>query len=228
MGNRIIRSPGPRPRRAAPTSDEADRVRLVEALSTAGSLLPVLGRLLAEPAGRGPATGTIGRHAPESSEPWNAEAAHAYWTIYFGVRQLAAEMARAVGTVPREYGAGLTDRAMTDISQAATAVPAELLAAARRTAEHWVTVACQVSDIDTAESWTAVPRVPGAEPPLCPYCKTLALRMSLTRLEVRCFNPDCRDHDARPVRARMERGRISGEGRLYFGDGTVVAYREEH
>lgn len=225
MGHRIIRSPQPRPRRR--TTADADHEHLAAAVGQARSLLPHLRHLLLQPAGRGPATGTIGRHAPESSEPWNAEAAHAYWAIYFGARQLADELRTAAGIHPRHYGAAATDTALDDILAAAVTIPAELLTQARATAEHWVTTANRITDIDTADTWAAVPRVPGAQPPVCPYCTTLSLRMSLARQEVRCFNPDCRDHDEKPVRARMERGRISGEGRLYFGDGTVVAYREE-
>lgn len=188
-----------------------------------------LAGLMLEPSGKGPATGTIGRHAPESSEPWQAEAANAYWAIHFGIRQLRDDLRQAAGLEPSELtGSGThTIRAIRDVSNLSTIIPEDLLADARYQVERWVDAARKIRDIDEVESWVPVPRVPGAEPPVCPYCKTLSLRMSRLRQEVHCLYPGCRDQQGRPVRARMEPGRLTGQGMLVFQDDTVVAYREE-
>jgi hypothetical protein len=53
------------------------------------------------------------------------------------------------------------------------------------------------------------------------------LRMAVRREIVRCFNPACRDNDGHAPVARMERGRLTGDGMLVFADTTVVHYREE-
>jgi hypothetical protein len=53
------------------------------------------------------------------------------------------------------------------------------------------------------------------------------LRMAVRREIVRCFNPACRDNDGLAPVARMERGRLTGDGMLVFADTTVVHYREE-
>lgn len=218
------RKPSPRPRRHDPADD--DHAALLAAVNTAEQLLPLLGRLLPEPSSGGPATGTIGRHAPESSEPWQSEAANAYWGIYFGSRKLADRLRYAAGLPQREWGAGDTSKALSLIIGLAGKVDPHSLAEARTVAESWVSQARRIRDIDQVDAWVPVPRVAGSIPPACPYCHTLSLRMSRLREEVRCFFPNCRDLDGRPTRARMERSFLADGGQLVFGDGTVVAYRE--
>jgi hypothetical protein len=226
MVNRRARSAEPRPRRTSVEPTDKDHELLLQALADAEGLLPVLGRLLPEPVSAGPATGTIGRSAPESSEPWHSEAADAYWRIWFGARKLADRLCVAGGVRARTWGSA--SEAMSMIAKLASTVPPDHLAAARQEAEHWVTAARRIRDIDEVETWTPLPRPPGYPPPACPYCHTLSLRMARGREEVRCFFPECRDFDGRPTRARMELGRFSSSGHLVFGDGTVVAYREGH
>jgi hypothetical protein len=227
MAHRVNR-PAKRPQRKPPEPSEHDYRHLIQALADAEGLLAVLGRLLAEPTGKGPATGTIGRHAPESSEPWHSEAADAYWRIWFGARKLADRLRHLAGLQRREWGSGDTGAALSAIAGLATSVPPSDLAAAREQAESWVAGARRIRDIDEVETWTPLPRPPGFPPPCCPYCQTLSLRMAKGREEVRCFFPGCRDIDGNPTRARMELGRFTDAGHLVFGDGTVVAYREGH
>lgn len=219
------RKPGSRPRRNDHTDD--DYSALLHAVNTAEQLLPVLGRLLPEPSSGGPATGTIGRHAPESSEPWQSEAANAYWEIYFGARKLADRMRYAAKLPLRPWEGGDTSKALSLIMALAGHMDPWSLGEARRAAEAWVNQARRIRDIDEVDSWVPVPRVAGSIPPACPYCHTLSLRMSRLREEVRCFFPNCQDLDGRPTRARMERSFLADGGQLVFGDGTVVAYREE-
>lgn len=204
-----------------------DTARLNEAISSAAGLLRVLERLLGEPAGRGPATGTIGRHAPDGSEPWNSEAAGPYWDLWFGVRRTADEMRYAAGLRSVLIWGSDTKRAFDSIRNCAPAVAPEMVTEAADRIERWVAGARKIRDIDTEDPWIPVPRTAGAAPPTCPYCGTLSLRMRRSREEVRCFFPECRDLDGNPTRAYMEPGRVSDVGQLVFGDGTVVAYREQ-
>lgn len=207
---------------------ERDYQDLCSALAEADALLPVLARLLPEPSSGGPATGTIGRHAPESSEPWQTEAADAYWRIWFGARKLANRLAKTLGLGERSYPAGATGRALTMIGSYAVKLDPEALADTLARVSGWVVAARRIRDIDEVDSWQPLPRPKGFPPPACPYCHTMSLRMAKGREEVKCFFPECTDIDGNPTRARMEIGRFSAGGHLVFGDGTVVAYREEH
>lgn len=188
-----------------------------------------LGHLMSEQVSRGPQTGTIGRSAPESSEPWNSEAADPYWRIWFGVRKLAEGFQRLCDRPLTDWTEGgyiATSRAFATLRDLATTAPEPALREARRRLESWILAARRIRDIDEDDSWVPVPRAPGLPPPVCPYCHTLSLRMAKAREIVRCFFPQCTDLDGRPTRARMEPGAMTGAGTLVFGDGTVVSYRE--
>lgn len=208
---------------------EDDAVRLLYALREAEALLPVLSALLPETGGRGTQTGVIGRHAPRSSEPWQAEAASAYWTIHAGLREMVNDLRIDRGLYELAWSGhdGETGRVIARIRNLVPVVSADAVRDAAKRAESWVTAARQITDIDEAERWTPVPRVPGAKPPACPYCRTFSLRMARHRGEVRCSFPGCRDGDGNPTRARMEFGARSGEAMLVFGDDTTLHYREE-
>lgn len=208
----------------------ADAARLTTACTDVRKALPDVRALLPEPQGRAK-TGTIGRHPPESSEPWQGTAAAVYWNIHFGARNLEDECRAAIGLephTPRRGGSSAnTDEALRAIAACTTSLDPPMLAAVRRRVESWSTSIYQLPDIDLADLWTPVPRQPGALPPACPYCGLFTLRMTVRREIVRCFNPPCRDADDRPPTARMERGRLTGDGMLVFNDSTVVHYRGE-
>lgn len=204
--------------------EDRDQELLLAALADAAELMPVLAALLPEPSVLGPQTGTIGRHAPESSEPWQAQAADAYWRIYFGARKLANRLRREIGLGDRDWGYGLTNVAMAAVGKLAPIVSPQALADARAEVEGWVNGARRIRDIDEVDTWKPLPRPPGSTPPACPYCKTLSLRMNATRQQVVCCFPDCQDLDGKPTRASMQMGRLSDQGQLVFGDGTVVGY----
>jgi hypothetical protein len=218
----------PRPKARQSTTDQADADRLTAAVGDILKSLADVAALLPEPSGR-PQTGTIGRHAPESSEPWQGAAAAVYWTIHFGARQLEDVCRADIGLPPQDPARGgsaaNTDDALRAVASTAPTMTAGALNAARRRVEAWLTAIQQIPDIDLADTWVPVPRQPGSLPPTCPYCTTFSLRMAPARQVVRCFNPPCRDTDDRPPVARMENG-LSG-GVLVFGDGQVVHYREE-
>lgn len=212
------------------TSEQADAARLTSACNDVRKSLADVAALLPEPQGR-PRLGTIGRHAPESSEPWQGEAAAVYWNIHFGARNLEDACRYAVGLKPRNPRRGgsaeNTDEALMIIGNYGATLPADFLREVRRKVEGWSTAIDRLSDIDLADVWVPVPRTKGALPPACPYCTLFTLRMTVRREIVRCFNPVCRDSDNRPPMARMERGRLTGDGMLVFNDSTVVHYREE-
>lgn len=191
-------------------------------------LLDQLADLLGDVEGQS-AVSTLGRHAPTGIEPWHREAAGAYWRIHFGARRLEHVMRRVTGLPKRPRGGSHdnTVAALRAVSALATTVPALILTRAADAVERWVTSARAIHDVDEAETWVPVPRVPGVLPPACPYCHNLSLRMARARGEVRCFTEGCTDAAGRPVRARMERGRLTGDGVLVFGDTTVVHFRAE-
>jgi hypothetical protein len=222
-----IRSPGHRPKFRHSLPDD-DLSRIAAALQEVARLLPCLSDLLPESGGQGPQTGVIGRHAPASSEPWQAEAATAYWTLHAGIRSMLNEMRYERGLPPLVWRGhdDATDRVLKMLGNYAPAVSPETLSEATARLEGWVTQAKQIADIDEAERWVPVPKVPGGRPPRCPYCGTYGLRMARRRGEVRCLYPACTDSEGNPTRARMEPGGMSGEGILVFGDATTMHYRE--
>jgi len=212
------------------TAAQADAARLTTACTDVRKALADVAALLPEQQGR-PKSGTIGRHAPESAEPWQGEAAAVYWNIHFGARNLEDECRADVGLPPiqprRGGSSANTDEALLRIGNYAAALSPKFLAACRARVERWATSIDRLSDIDLADVWVPVPRQPGHLPPACPYCGMFTLRMTVRREIVRCFNPPCRDGDDRPPIARMERGRYTGDGMLVFTDQTVVHYRGE-
>lgn len=203
---------------------DATDQRLADAIADAHEMLLKLQPLLAEPDGAGPQTGTIGRHAPESSEPWNTVVANAYWNLWFGPGMLVATV---------RYAMGMSRRPDADLPRGPDAfkVLADLLAGPRTAdvvklvigkLERWVTMAQAIPALDEAEPWLPVPGAPGQHPPPCPYCRTFGLRMQKRRGQVRCTMPGCKDADGLPTRARMEPGAMTGEERLVFSDGTTM------
>jgi hypothetical protein len=212
------------------TNPAVDAARLTAACTDVRKALPDVRALLPEPQGR-PRTGVISRHTPNASEPWQGEAAAVYWTIHFGARQLEDTCRINIGLgahhPPRGGSSPNTNTALRLIADYGSTLTPDALADARRRVESWVTAIGQLTDVDYADTWVPVPRSPGNIPPACPYCHLFTLRMAPRREIVRCFNPPCRDNDARPPVARMERGRLTGDGMLVFADTTVVHYREE-
>jgi len=192
---------------------------LAEAVAAADGLLPPLRYLLAQPSGNGPSIGST-HNAPESSEPWNASAAAVYWDIWYGARSLARRMRTELGLsddcLPGPEG-------LAQVLACGPAVSARLLGEVTARLWSWVQRASALPDVGESEPWTHVPRVPGFQPPACPYCKTFGLRMQPRAGQIRCFFPDCRDLDGHPTRARMEYGHF-GKPCLVFGDGTVLAF----
>lgn len=205
--------------------DEAQGLmdRIDRALKDLRDRLPVLVALLPESDTGGPRTGTIGRYAPEGSEPWNAAVADAFWAPWFGAGTLVQTMRYSLGMAVskvRPYG---TD-ALDTIGKLAPGCRPEVLRLVVLRLERWVRRADALPAVDQAEPWVALPALPGGHPPACPYCGTHALRMRKREGEVRCFFPGCVDGDQRPTRARMEPGRMTGEARLVFGDGTMMTF----
>jgi hypothetical protein len=194
-------------------------VRLFEAVDYAMDYLERLRPLLAEPEGRGPQTGTIGRSAPESREPWAQQAASAYWDLWFGARSVVIAMRAGAGHKYRDEPGG--PEALMIIRNLAPGATELILRGSTRSMERWVRAAGAVPAMDEAEPWEPLPQH-GGRALSCPYCRTFSLRMLKLKGEVRCFFPGCTDSDGHATVARMERGRLSGDGILIFGDGTTM------
>lgn len=203
--------------------------QLAAAIGEANDMLAPLSRLLPEPDGAGPSTGTIGRSAPESSEPWNGPVADAYWNLWFGPGQLIGMLRYALGLSRiADHALPRGGEALTVVYKLASGAPDDSVRYVIKKLERWVAMAQRIPAIDEAEPWSPVPVVPGADPPSCPYCRTFGLRMQRRRGEVRCFFPNCTDADGNRTGARMEPGRMTGEARLVFRDGTTLHFRERH
>jgi|SRR4051812_17183327 hypothetical protein len=201
-------------------ADELTR-RLSEAVSDAECLLPALQRLLPELDGTGPSTGTIGRHAPESDEPWNNIVADAYWNLWFGPGMLIGHLRSTLG-LARLADPPKGPDALEAIGNLAAGADIRTVRYVIRNLERWADLARQIPAIDESEPWEPVPVLPGRTPLECPYCRTFGLRMQRRRGQVRCTMPGCRDADGNATRARMEPGRMTGEARLVFGDGMMM------
>lgn len=196
------------------------QARLYEAIAEAADRMGKLAPMLAEPEGLGPQLGTIGRHAPESKEPWAPQAASAYWDLYFGAREMARVM-RGAADMRRPPDVCGTEALL--IVRSMGPISADwVLRGVTRKLQRWVAHADAIPSIDEDEPWVALPRRPGGQPFACPYCATFGLRMLVRKGEVRCFFPGCKDSDGNATRARMEPGRMTGEERLIFGDGTTM------
>jgi hypothetical protein len=210
-----------------PPAVDSMQARLLLAVREAAETLPRLAALLPEPDTGGPRTGTIGRHAPESSEPWNVAAADAYWGLWFGVGHVVNALRSHLGLRPWRVPPRGHDALDAVLNLAPGCTPEAVKLAVLRI-ERWTRRAGELPAIDEAEPWISLPVLPGTgAPPPCPYCRTWALRMRKRAGEVRCFFPGCVDADQRPTRARMESGRMTGEERLVFGDGMMLTFEGE-
>lgn len=188
---------------------------LLNAAAEIRGLLPVLKYMLAEPDSNGPDTGTTHR-TPDGSEPWNSAVGAVYTDIWYGLGTMVNELRISAGMRSHfRKPAGYV--ALDEILNIAPVASAEALKQAGHRLAGWVNRAKQLPAIDEAEPWVPVPGTPA-----CPYCHTRGLRMRKRAGDVSCFYPDCKDADGRPTRARMEPGRMTGESRLIFGDGTMM------
>ncbi|MBD2900804.1 hypothetical protein amrb99_98140 [Actinomadura sp. RB99] len=199
----------------------------VRRLADDGGLLDQLAALLPEPVGD-PARGTSSHHKVTGSPaPWHPEAGVALLTIHEGARRLEASLRRdSAGRLGGRRGGSDTNTrdALRSIVRLAEAVPEDRARLAARIVAGWVQTAAQVGDIDQADRWVPLPRLPGHLPPACEYCGAYSLRWSRHRGEVRCCTPDCTDPDGNRPRARMETGRYSGRASLVWQDGRSVVY----
>jgi hypothetical protein len=191
---------------------------LAEAVEAAERILPSLRPLLAEPRPALPRAGS--RPAPDSSEPWNSEAAAVYWDIWYGsrglARQMRAELQLADDCLPGPEG-------LAQIRACGATISRRTLGVVTARIWSWVARANALPDMGEAEPWRHLPTLPGFEPPACPYCRTFGLRMQAGAGHVRCFYPDCRDLDDHPTRAKMQLGTY-GTPALFFADGTVLSF----
>lgn len=214
----------------------------VHDLLHAGGLLDRLEQLLPETAS---STGPSGPTVAGSRPPWHPEAAAALYDIHAGAREVEDNLRAALGfartyagryrtvVIPfrptyrvgdpahRGSSADNTRRALQAIPDLATAAGDPHAAHAARAVSAWVRTARTVRDVDLADPWVPLPKLPGQRPPPCPWCGTWALRMNLRLAEVRCFNSTCHDeHDAPRIGWFRDGG--SGRSIVEFTDGTQL------
>lgn len=196
--------------------------RVSEAIGEARGLINDVRWLLPEPDNTGPQTGTIGRHVPDGSEPWNSAAADAYWNLWHGPSILVNYLRGSLGLAALRWPPK-GHEAYDVLRKLVVAAPPSNVRYVTRKLERWTNMALRLPGIDQGpEPWTPVPAAAGATPPACPFCGTYALRMRKLAGQVRCFMPGCKDSHGDATRARMEPGRMTGEARLVFGDGTMM------
>lgn len=219
----------PRPQTSPEQALAAKLARLDEDSTLCVTSLPHIRDLMPEPDVTGPQTGTIGRHAPESSEPWQGQAAAVYWTIHYGARRLEVDLREQLGLPPVQPARGGSEAntisALLAIPRLATTLPGPAVAIAGDVVSRWVRLIDQLDPhrgLDNSAPdwhWRPLPKRDGRSF-ACPYCETFALRLNIARMTVRCFNTGCRDGDDQPPVAR------AAHDRLVFRDGHVVDYRE--
>lgn len=221
-------APGGAPTGAELVATAVDRLR---------DLLQQLAALLPDPVGD-PTVGTTAhrKHVAGSPAPWHAEAGAALMTIHEGVRRLEASMRLGVtGHTGQHRGGsdGNTLRAMHNITRLAYGVSDQ---GARRAARHltkWADRAATIRDIDQEPRWdpllTASTSRTGVKlPPVCPYCRTLSLRIARAASTVRCFNPRCRDSAGNHPSGVISETDGTHRPMIVWADGrTIVSYTTE-
>lgn len=201
---------------------QQDLDELRQAVGQARRLLPILSELMAAQPSQGPSATPISRNKPESKEPWAHEAAHCYWAIFYGSRKLADQMRLSIGVGVQRWGPA--DDALEVVSACAIIAEPRLLGYARRLVQVWVSSALKIRDLDQVDNWDAVPQVPGARPPFCPFCHTASLRLNRLLGEVKCLYPGCVDPSGSPTHARMEYDPDLGAGILVFDDQSTMTF----
>ncbi|MFB4294816.1 hypothetical protein ACBI99_44805 [Nonomuraea sp. ATR24] len=185
-------------------------------------LLETLYDLLPEPVAD-PATGTMSHHkAHGSPAPWHAEAGPALYTISEEARRLEASLRLAVAGHPGRRRGGSdanTIRALHAITELVHAVPEAAGREAARIVARWVRSARQVAGVDLEER-------PRPLRTLCPYCATFGLRVIQDNADIWCINRDCRDHDGRRPRGRLDSSNLTGDGMITWADGRTTYRRD--
>lgn len=214
-------------------NDYATRLSLgldVHELTRRGGLLDQLEELLPEPIAD-PTTGTTTHHKVTGSPaPWHTEVAAVLFDIHEEARRLEASLRREVtGRLGPHRGGSTanTREALDAIVRLSEAVTADEVKKAARVAARWIASARQIRDIDQADRWEPLPRLPGMLPPVCEWCSTFSLRMNKRTGEVRCVLGSCRDEDGQRPVARVVTGTYSGQSSLVWQDGRSVVYTPE-
>lgn len=199
----------------------------IHELVSPGGILDQLERLLPEQATSPDAHGTTTGEIAGSPAPWHAQAAAVLLDIHEGARRLEASLRRDIASRLGERRGGSdenTRRALQSVLRLAQALDDHQLRHTAHIVGRWVTSAQQIRDIDQADRWEPLPRLPGMLPPACDYCGTFSLRWNRRAGEVRCILSACRDDDGRRPVARMVIGRYSGQASLIWQDGRSVVY----
>lgn len=166
------------------------------------------------------------RSAPTTRTPGNTQAINAQMDAHELVRRLEASLRLAVtGHTGRRRGGSdsQTRAAIASISRLGEAVSPHARSVAARLIDRAATAIGQLPSVDEIPRWEKIRPGPGGLPPICPYCKTFSLRVSLSAGVVVCVYPSCQDADGRkPPQARMDLSKIDGTPVLVWRDGLVL------
>ena len=197
---------------------------VADAAAVLAGYLPILERLLAQPAVEGTtAPGMNGRPA-SAPEPWYTPAGHALMDALEGIRRLEAAIKYAVAGHPgtrRGQSAGNTFESLAALGKLAAGLTAEDADAAARIIYRWVNAAKSVHGIDERRRLRHLPRKPGdALPPRCPSCRCFQLVADLDARLVFCTVPGCQDRNGVPPVATLDTD-STGRPVLRWADGLV-------
>ena len=204
---------------------------LYRCLTIAEHLIPV-------PDQDSPAIVDGGQVMVHSSPAWNPGAAFAATDIFYGVRNLEAEVRLAVtgsGADPRGSSDGNTRAAMIAIVNLAEAVDRHGYRDPKdktpcqcghcrimRSLWAWARSVEVLAAVDEAARWSVI-RHADAKRIMCPYCDTPSLRAAVPWGMVACGNPACKDTAGNsPVAYMHESALKHGHGFLLWQDGRIT------
>lgn len=159
-----------------------------------------------------------------SPPPWNSEAAGVWMEIHAGARHMERELCILIGLPVRSRGGSdqntiyalerLPVLAGRDDGRSWQVVSA--VAEAARWVRHTQAL------LDIKELSRTLPKAPGHDAPVCPYCHLDTLRWDRPRTRVFCSNPTCRDGEGRRPVAGLRGGVVSGTESMVFLDGMML------
>jgi hypothetical protein len=190
-------------------------------------LMPLLGMLWA--LARAPATTakTGGGHRTDAPAPWHATAAPALLDIDAAARRLERELHQEVFGTPAARRGGSyanTRAALEQLTRLAYAVPDSSARRAAREVSGWIRHARWTIGED--ERPQPIPRAPGKDPVICPYCDTYALRVVPRDSRIWCINGECTDRDEHRPNGTLGYDDETGEGKIMWADGRVTRHRD--
>jgi hypothetical protein len=176
---------------------------------------------------------------PGTRMPGNVAVLHAIMDAHAGIRDLEADFRMRVTGVMRERGGsdGNTTVALEALPNLAGAVDVHhqrdedeqgrrkpcrcVHCDALRQLGHWAMTIQRLPAVDTVPRWIPIRPGPDGLPPVCPWCKTFSLRLSVELGVICCVFPGCKDDDGNRPQAHLDISRVSGQPVLAWKSGLV-------